>query len=362
MSTSTKPKLLFVYPNQFGYHIDSYKYCEYLQDKFDLTYICFDQGFDRLDLPDVNVIYMPYNTGKVRRLVHFFIYLIQLTRKEKIDILFTVQFKFCFIIGLCAISKVKILDYRSGDLSSNYFMRSLKNIIMRFDALFFQYVTIISEGLRDILFLNKGRAIILPLGADVISSRVRSFDRLDLLYLGTLNLRNIDQTIDGFAQFLDKNKEISHLFSYTIIGFGTKQEEEKINFIIKKMGLNHTVRFLGRKKYTELSSFFDDCNVGVTYVPMTPYYEYQPVTKLFEYLLSGMPVIATNTYENKLIVNYTNGVLISDSSEDFCNGLMKVYDLRKSFDSIVIRESVEFYKWSNIIKSIMIPFLQKILN
>ena len=130
MISFLKPKLLFIYPNQFGYHTDSYKYCEYLQKSFDIIYICFDQGFERLEFPNVKVVYMPYNTGKFKRLLHFYCCLITLTWREKIDIIFTIRFKYCFIIGLFARSKVKILDYRSGDLSSKTFRRIFYNSIM----------------------------------------------------------------------------------------------------------------------------------------------------------------------------------------------------------------------------------------
>jgi len=362
MAKSIKPKLLFVYPNQFGYLTDTYKYCEHLKDSYDINYICFDQGLERLVLPKVNVIYIPYNIGKVRRLLHFYGFLIQLTRKEKFEILFTVRFKFCFLISLFARARIKILDYRSGDLSDNIFKRSLNNILMRFDALFFRHISVISEGLRDMLRLNKDQTLILPLGADVFSDQSHSFDRLDLLYVGTLSLRNIDQTIEGIALFLSKNKELSNLFSYTIIGFGNEQEEEKINTLIEQTGLNDTVRFAGRKKYTDLSAYFDDCNIGVCYVPITPYYEYQPVTKLFEYMLSGMPVIATNTYENRLIVNGNNGVLINDSPEDFCKGLTRIYNQRNSYNSSEIRKSVESYTWKNIVSTNLKPYLQKLLS
>jgi glycosyltransferase involved in cell wall biosynthesis len=358
---SQKPRLLFIYPNQFGYHTDSYKYCEHLKDTFDIVYLCFDKGLERLNFPDVNVIYMPYNTGKVR-LVHFFSFLIQLTRKEKFKVLFTIRFKFCFIIGLFAKADVKILDCRSGDLSINKRERKFRNLLIRFDSFFFQYILVISEGLKDILGLNRAKTLILPLGADVRSNRSHSFNRLDLLYVGTLHLRNIDQTIKGFALFMSKQKELSKLVSYTIIGYGNKYEEEKIINTIKRLGLNDSVYFLGRKKYTDLSSYFDTCNIGITYVPRTPYYEFQPVTKLFEYLLSGMPVIATNTHENRLIVNKNSGVLIDDTPEDFCNGLMSIYDQKNSFNSSKIRKSVESYTWENIVNTILRPFLQNLIE
>jgi len=357
MDSIPKHKLLIAYPNQFGYHTDSYKYCEYLKDNFDISYVCFDQGYERLHLPEVNVFYIPFNTGKARRLIHFFTFLIHLTRKVKFDVLFTIQFEFCFIIGLFAKSKVKILDYRTGDLDNNERNRNLKNLFLRFDSIFFKNISAISEGLRDILKLNKVKTHILPLGADKISDRMRSFSRFDLLYIGTLNSRNIHQTIEGVAFLLEENKELSTLVTYTIIGFGTDDDVKKINNTIEELGLNNTVHFLGRKKYTDIAEYFDTCNIGVSYVPMTPYFEYQPVTKLFEYLLSGMPVIATDTYENSLVVNKTNGVLINDTPEDFCIGLKNIYNQRLTYNSYEIRKSVEAYTWENIISTNLKPYL-----
>jgi glycosyltransferase involved in cell wall biosynthesis len=75
-----------------------------------------------------------------------------------------------------------------------------------------------------------------------------------------------------------------------------------------------------------------------------------------------MPVVATNTYENRLIVNENNGVLINDSAEDFCNGLMKIYNQRNSFSSSEIRKSVELYSWEKIVNTNLKPYLQKLLQ
>jgi len=219
------------------------------------------------------VLYLPYNTGRIKRLFHFYSFLISFTWKEKIDILFTVQFKYCFIIGLLARARIKILDYRSGDLSSNVLRRKWNNISMRFDALFFSNISVISIGLRDILKLNKLKTLILPLGADIISGKQRSFERMDLLYVGTLSLRNIYQTIEGVELFLSKHPELLKLFSYTIIGFGSVEDEVNIKVLIKRLGLNDSVHFVGRKKYSDLRVYFDVCNIGITYVPITPYYE-----------------------------------------------------------------------------------------
>jgi hypothetical protein len=75
-----------------------------------------------------------------------------------------------------------------------------------------------------------------------------------------------------------------------------------------------------------------------------------------------MPVIAVNTYENRLRVNENNGVLINDSAKDFCNGLTNIYNRRNSFNSSEIRKSVESYTWENIVNTNLKPYLQKLLQ
>lgn len=362
MHKELKPSLLFIYPNQFGYHTDSYKYCEYLRDSFNITYFCFDQGFEKIVIPTVSVILLPYTGGKIRRLLSFYWSLIKLTHTENFEISFTIQFKYCFLIGLFAKSKIKILDYRSGDLRPNPLLRKLNNLLIRFDACFFDYISVISDGLRDILHLSKKETHVLPLGADTFSTQEHSFERMDLLYVGSLGLRNIEQTIEGLALFLLSHKEFSNQVTYTIIGFGNKDEENKIKSTVSRHGLEQHVRFLGRKKYTDIPPYYDSCNLGVSYVPITPYYEYQPVTKLYEYLLSGMPSIATNTFENRLVISKSNGILINDTAEDFNKGLLSFYNRRNSFNSSEIRKSVTDHTWRNIVQSNLKPFLENFLK
>ena len=66
----------------------------------------------------------------------------------------------------------------------------------------------------------------------------------------------------------------------------------------------------GRIDYYKLKPFFDKCNVGVSYIPIRDYYQYQPPTKTFEYGLSGLVTIATETKSNQEVINNCNGILI----------------------------------------------------
>jgi glycosyltransferase involved in cell wall biosynthesis len=362
MIKSIRPKIFFVYPNQFGYHTDTYKYCEYLKDCYDIVFICFDQGFERLCFPNVNVIYIPYNTGRIRRLIQFFYCIVKLTRKEKFDLIFTVQFKFCFIIGIFARAKVKILDYRTGDLSNKTIVRFLKNRFLWFDSLFFKHISAISEGLRDILNLSRTKTLILPLGGDVFSKRVHSFDQLDLLYVGSLNQRNVERTIEGFALSLERNKSLVSSLSYTILGFGNNQDITKIKRAIDKFNLKGKIMLVGRVKYSELPEYFDACNIGVAYIPVEPWYEHQPATKTYEYLNSGLFTIATSTFENSKIINEKNGVLCDNSPESFARAIEEVYKRRAKISDKEIRESSTDFHWDNIINNILKPYFNFLLS
>jgi hypothetical protein len=109
-----------------------------------------------------------------------------------------------------------------------------------------------------------------------------------------------------------------------------------------------------------LSIFFDQCNIGVSYVPIIDYYDCQPLTKTFKYLLSGMRVIATNTSENENVIGPTNGVLIGDAPEAFCVVLKVIYEKRNLFDSAEIRRRASGYTWEGIVRKNLLPYLESI--
>jgi hypothetical protein len=92
---------------------------------------------------------------------------------------------------------------------------------------------------------------------------------------------------------------------------------------------------------------------------MKKYYDFQPPTKTFEYVLSGMICIATSTYENKRLVSHVNGVLCKDNSESFYHALKTAFLRRKSFDYTKIVSSLKFYEWSNIVKNTLMPILEE---
>lgn len=144
---------------------------------------------------------------------------------------------------------------------------------------------------------------------------------------------------------------------YDIVGDG--EEYEEMNAYVENNDMGRYVTMYGRVSYDRIKPFFDNNNIGISFVPMTDYYDYQPPTKTFEYALSGMYVIATGTMANRAIISSSNGCIINDSSEAFLEALISIYEGERAFDSLQIRNSLENYKWQKIVEDCLIPIIEE---
>lgn len=209
------------------------------------------------------------------------------------------------------------------------------------------------------LKLPPAKTHLLPLGAEIYYGGDHDYSALNLLYIGTLNLRHIYQTIEGFSRYLKQNIDKQH-YTYTIIGYGNPMEEEKIKHYINKYGMTKNIFFEGRKNYTQLNKYLKKCNVGISWIPMTPFFDKQPATKTIEFILSGLICLATNTFENAQLINNTNGILCNDTPGDFCRALSEIDREKKDFNSSEIRNSLINYEWKNIIQNNLKSYLMNL--
>ena len=350
-------KIFFLNQLQFGYHIDTYYYCKYLKTDFNIVYVCWDHGLPKIEMPGVQVAYVSRKGSVSVRTIRF-LHTALCRIKDKQTIVFIKYFKgMSLTLRLLRPRNPMVLDIRTGSVKKNPRGRIFFDARLKFETRFFKHVTVISQSLAKKLGIAH-KAHILPLGADIISSTDKSFDSLHLLYVGTLFNRNIHITVQGFKKFYDEFKGRLPL-SYTIIGDGPGNETEELKTLASELDLSGVVKILGRVPHPELSPYFDTCNIGVSYVPLTDYFDCQPVTKTFEYLLSGMPVIATNTSENRKVINDGNGVLIKDSSDAFYSGLEAIFGHRGMFKGSEIRNKAVRHSWKNIVQDNLRPYLKK---
>ena len=342
-----KSSILIVHHRQYGHHTGSLQYCRHLKNDFNITFICWDYGKKIITEPGVRVIYITRSGNKFSRKFRFIQNIINHIRQKKFDLVFIHYFQGCSLIPIFCRKKPNLhLDIRTGSISLKRIKRIIYNSILLLESQFFKKISIISEGLRDQLDIKKD-AYILPLGANPVNVNKKVKHKLHLLYIGTLTNRKLEDTIYGTYIFL--NEFPSADIHYTIVGDGYFNEIDKFKRLIHNLGIQSYIDLTGYVPSTELNQFYEIANVGVSYVPKTTYFKFQPVTKTYEYLMAGMPVIATGTFENMKIINNRNGFIIEDNPKSFANSLKSILLKINDFDDHFIRESVAEYNWESII-------------
>ncbi|WP_297905627.1 glycosyltransferase [uncultured Parabacteroides sp.] len=351
-----RKKLLIIDKHQFGDLTDSFKWCEYLKNKYDITIVTLCSGEKKdITMEGVNIVCAKSSNRILRGLMFTLLAILYLILSKKVVLV--VFYKGCTIYKKLFPWKKMILDIRTLAVNKDAKIRNTYDVKIKDACEVYDYVTIISKGLAKKLDLLSSHYSILPLGADSLSDLPKTYNDMRLLYVGTLSGRNIDESIKGVALFANKYPSIS--FSYDIVGDGTEGELEMLKQMVQECGLESVVTLHGRKSYDELKPFFDRCNVGISYIPCTDYYDYQPPTKTFEYVLSGLYCIATATLSNKELITHDNGILINSTSESFAEALNTVSSILPQLDEKIIRESLSTYTWRNIIEQYLEPIINK---
>lgn len=353
---SVKKPLLIITRQQFGYHIDTLYYCRLLREHFDITYAGWDFGRPRIVVDGVKALYLPRSQHWTLRYMLFLWRAWSLAQASSglVFLLYSPGFS---LLATRDRRNSTVLDIRTAAVSGGFLRRWLFDRLMRLEARAFRYVTIISASLAA--RLKMPRCHVLPLGAQELSHQQKEFYPARLLYVGTLYGRQIEDTVRGLRLFLD-TCETDFDCHYTIVGAGPGNEVNALRQLVERLSLGAYVSVVGQVPHTELPKYFEQANIGISYIPTTEFYDAQPPTKTFEYLMSGMAVVATRTQENARVVNKCNGVLIEATADGFANGLRMLITNHSGFNSSVIRASVAEYKWSAIVSSNLIPYLNKV--
>ena len=350
-----KKRVLIIDTHPFGKLVDSYKWCDYLRKDYIITLICLYDD-NRVEMDGVNIIRVSTRGSyKVRGIRFVMTCLLHMLFFQ--GAIFAVYFEHCNFLKKVLFWKRMHVDIRTASIISNDDIRNRIDAQIRKECEYFDTISVISKGVRERLHLE--RATILPLGADEISKIDKKFDHLSLLYVGTFDGRDLIKTVVGLHQYLNDNPNAN--IHYDMVGGYSTDHGKKDYYAIKEyIGVHHLERIItmhGRISHDQLTPFFDKCNIGVSFVPITEYYDKQPPTKTFEYVFSGLYTIATGTSANKEIVSIKNGIIINDTPEGFASALEWINGHAVSFKSEMIRESLLDYSWRNIVEQDLIPIL-----
>lgn len=348
-------KLLFMNLGPLGSLTDTYYYCMLLKERYEITYFGVNEGNNALSIEGVKAIHLDFIEDRFIRKLTFIREALRLLRNDKYDFVMVNYFLGCSLIKLLTQEAI-VVDIRTGSVSPKFFKRFLANSIMACEVRFFKYVTIISESLKKYLHIPEA-AHLLPLGSPSFPIIKKDFNYLNIIYVGTFHQRNIVNTIYAFAKFISENdnQNIAH---YTIIGYGSQSDVNNILKAIASTGMENYISYKGTIRYPELADYLVSHNVGMSYVPITEYFDKQPPTKTLEYILSGMAVIATGTAENKKVINSKNGVIIGDSVDEITRGLHYIFNNRSLFDSQEIQNQSQQHSWDSILSRSLIPYIE----
>lgn len=328
---------------------------KHLKNEINIDYWCYDQGKKKIEETGVHVTYF---TGKIKlvRLLRFLLSSIITTNRNQYDAILIGYNNFAFLFGIFCKSKNKILEVNTGSLHQNVILRSVFNWMVGFNSFFFKKTTVLSIGLRDYLKLSKKNTVIIPLGIRLISKAEKNYTNLRMVYLGSINHRNIFESVLGLVIFLKKHPNAT--VHYDIIGGSFAEDQIQLESIIKNNNLENIVEYHGRLPDDDLQQILDNATVGICYVPQKPYYEFQPATKLMEYAASGLVVIATDTYENSIMMDEKTGVICQDNPESFAEAIELVNNRLNSYSEITIRSTFEPFFWEKVAENFWIPLLK----
>lgn len=347
-------RILIVNKAQFGYHVDTYKYCEYLRQFYAITYLCWDYGHARIPCEDADVKYISRQGSKAARYYRFLKTVNQEIGAKPYDLIFMVYFHGASLIRILNWKRIFNVDIRTCSDTRNKLKNFLSDLCLRLELAFFPNISIVSESLAGVLMIRK--YFFLPLGGECFTSGAKSYSNANLLYVGTLENRDILKCVRGFHKFLESDNSFAGRF--IIIGDSPGTELQEIRDYVSAHNLSDKIKALGYIQNAALHSYFEESTIGVSFVPLTSYYDNQPPTKTYEYLLSGLPVIATKTKENLKIVTNRCGILINDDAESFAAGVREILENLPAYDIEQIKQVCRENLWKHIVIHKLKPYLE----
>ena len=340
-------RILFITSQQFGYLTDTYKYCQYLEDAAEITYLCWDHGFPKMNLRQTNVIYVSRSGNKTIRTLRLIRSIIK-NSLDNYDIVFIHYFRGISITSFFVNKNKTFFDVRTAAVCKGSVKRKINDLILKYESRFFKKITVISEEIG--LKLNLKNYKVLPLGGEIFKTSSIEHTGIEMIYVGTLQGRNLINFVKGFHSFID-NKQFDYEVSLTLIGDSPGNEIQEIRSYIESHNLSQ-IKIIGRINQDELGSYFCRSDIGISYIPVTEWFDNQPPTKTYEYLVSGMPVLGTKTKANIKIIKPCCGVLIGESLTEIENGIDQICRsfLDNLFDSKAISKSFEQKTWKSIVE------------
>lgn len=170
---------------------------------------------------------------------------------------------------------------------------------------------------------------------------------LELIYSGTVNhLRGRDVMLEGVA-LANSERTIARL---TIVG----ASEDQIAYCTQyadKLGIADAVTVSGRVSGEKIPGLLHKADFGLCFIEDLPWWRFNPPTKLFEFLVAGVPVIASDIRTHTdYVSNWYNGMICPYDSQSLADTIVQAWQRRATLPQLRegARQSGERYLWERI--------------
>lgn len=350
--------IIFVRNSKFLISTVEFNYAKILVEYgYNVTIFCKDyySEYDNIIIDNVKIENFRSNkniTYYLRIFWRFFNY----RKKEKVIVVVSAYY-LVFILPLANRNMNWVYLLITGDVSQRG--RKLKNYILKLSAEFYSNKITNSLELSNYLFGKYMNFKYVPIGG------MKLFDaeylpflnpsiKFNFVYVGTFYGRKIENILRAIKEIAIDYPKVRLI----LIGHGLPQRE--IEKEIKHLNIEKYVSFKGFIPFEHLGNIFMNSHVGIAYIPIVNEYYYQPVTKTLEYLINGLPVLASRVLENQKVITKHNGVLIDDSVNALIQGMKYMIANYSNYNRKSIQENSLKYGWTYSVKDYLLKILENI--
>jgi glycosyltransferase involved in cell wall biosynthesis len=170
---------------------------------------------------------------------------------------------------------------------------------------------------------------------------------LELIYTGTVQKeRGRDVMLEALAKVIQAGVRAR----LTMVG-ASLEEIAYCNAYAAKLGIAEAVVMVGRVPGSEIPSWITQADAGICLWEDQPWWRFNPPTKLFEYLVAGLPVLASNICTHTQYIKHGhNGLVFEYDSASLAHAIQTLWNARAELPLYKQRayDSSAPYLWENI--------------
>lgn len=249
------------------------------------------------------------------------------------------------------------------------FLSKVLNVVCELESVFFNKI-VITEAHQKRLFrnTNPNKIHLVPYGVNLTEfqpglclNKMNPHEQANevwFVYQGSMaKIRSIEILVDAFKRAY----ALAPLSRLLLVG----PMQQYVLDAIKNSGCESVIKVAGSIPYQSMPNILGCCDAGLSWVPNIDALEYNPPFKAMEFLACGLPVLATNTYGNKMFVtDGCNGIIAESEAQSFGKAMALLSNNKnlRNHLSANARSSMEEYGWASIIKSKLMPLFKQEFN